>query len=74
MAGVSIRNVRAVSIGARIRADSEDEMNERTSVARGDDAVRMSAVIDEEMSSSGRPTIADRRLRMNVFKVGRSRE
>lgn len=74
VAGVSIKNVRAVSMGAKIRADSEDEMNERTKVARGDDAVRMSAVIDEEMSSSGRPTTADRRLRMNVFKVGRRSE
>jgi hypothetical protein len=61
-------------MGARIRAESEEEMNERTSVAKGEDAVRISAVMDEEMSSSGRPTIADSRLRMNVFKVGRSRE
>lgn len=63
-----------MSIGARIRADSEDEMNDRTSVARGDDAVRMSAVIDVEMSSSGKPAIAVRRLRMKVFKVGRRSE
>jgi hypothetical protein len=74
VAGVSIRNVRAVSIGARIKADSEDEMNDKTSVARGDDAVRMSAVIDKEISSSGKPTIAVRRLRMKVFKVGRRSE
>lgn len=74
VAGVSIRNVRAVSIGARIRADSEDEMNDKTSVARGEDAVRMSAVIDIEISSSGKPTIAVSRLRMKVFKVGRRSE
>jgi hypothetical protein len=55
-------------------AESDDEMNDRSSVTRGEDAVRMSAVIDEEMSSSGKPTIADRRLRMKVFKVGRRRE
>ena len=60
-----------MSIGARIRAEREEEMNERTSVASGEDAVRMSAVIDEDMSSSGRPTIADSKLRMKVFKVGR---
>lgn len=74
VAGVSIKKVRAVSIGAKIRADKEEEMNERSKVARGEDAVNMSAVIDEEISSSGRPIIADKRLRMNVFKVGRSRE
>lgn len=61
-------------MGARIRADSEVEMNDTTRVARGDDAVRMSAVIDMEMSSSGKPAIADRRLRMKVFKVGRRSE
>lgn len=55
-------------------ADKEEEMNERTKVARGEDAVKISAVIDEEISSSGKPTIADRRLRMNVFKVGSRRE
>jgi hypothetical protein len=74
VAGVRIRNVRAVSIGARIMAERDDEMNDRSSVTRGEDAVRMSAVIDEEMSSSGKPTIAERRLRMKVFKVGRRRE
>lgn len=74
VAGVSIKKVRAVSIGAKIRADKEEEMNERSKVASGEDAVNMSAVIDEEISSSGRPTIADKRLRMNVFKVGRRRE
>ena len=63
-----------MSIGARIKADSEDEMNDKIKVARGDDAVRMSAVIDIERSSSGKPTIAVRRLRMKVFKVGRRSE
>jgi hypothetical protein len=61
-------------MGARIRADSEDEMNDRTSVARGDEAVKMSAVIEVERSSSGKPTMADRRLRMKVFNVGRRSE
>lgn len=72
--GVSIKNVRAVSIGERSIAEREEEMNERTRVASGEDTVRISAVMDEAISSSGSPTIADKRLRMNVFKVGRSSE
>lgn len=74
VAGVSIRNVRAVSIGERSMAESEDEMKERMSVAMGEAAVRMSAAMDDEMSSSGRPTMADKRLRMNVLRVGRRSE
>jgi hypothetical protein len=74
VAGVSIRNVRAVSMGARMRAESDDEIKDRTNVIKGEDAVKMSAVMEEDMSSSGKPTIAERRLRMNVFKVGRRRE
>lgn len=74
VAGVSIKRVRAVSMGDRMSAESDDATNERTSVARGEDTVRISAVMDEAMSSSGKPMIAERRLRMNVFKVGRSNE
>ena len=74
MTGVRMRSVRAVSIGERINADKDVEMNDRTKVAIGEVDVRMSAVIEDEISSSGSPTMADRRLRMNVFKVGRSRE
>lgn len=71
---MSIKKVRAVSIGERIMAEREEEIKDRSSVARGEEAVKISAAIDEEISSSGRPTIADSRLRMKVFKVGRRRE
>lgn len=74
VAGVRMRNVRAVSIGARMRDERDEEMNDSTSVAMGDVDARISAVMDEAISSSGRPTIAERRLRMNVFKVGSSSE
>lgn len=55
-------------------AASDEEMKERTRVARGEDAAKISAVMDEVMSSSGRPTIAESRLRIKVFKVGSSSE
>lgn len=55
-------------------AERDEEINDRSSVASGEEAFKISAAIDEEISSSGRPTIADRRLRMKVFKVGRSNE
>jgi hypothetical protein len=71
---VSIKKVRAVSIGERIMAERDEETNDMSSVASGEEACRISATIDEEMSSSGRPTIAERRLRMKVFNVGRSSE
>lgn len=74
VAGVRMRKVRAVSIGDRRIADSEEEMKDRTSVANGEVAVRISAVIEDEISSSGRPIMADKRLRIKVFRVGRSRE
>lgn len=74
LAGVRMRNVRAVSIGDKSIADREDEMNDRISVAAGEAAVSISAVIDDAISSSGRPTMADKRLLMNVFRVGSSRE
>lgn len=71
---MSIKKVRAVSMGERIRADNDEEMNERINVARGDGAVRISAASDEAISSSGNPTIADKRLRIKVFNVGKSSE
>lgn len=74
VAGVRMRKVRAVSIGARMRAEIDEEINDNTSVAMGEVDARISAVMDEAISSSGRPTMAERRLRMNVFKVGSSRE
>lgn len=74
VAGVSIKKVRAVSIGERIIADSDEETNDKIKVARGDGAVKMSAASDDAISSSGSPTIADKRLRMNVFNVGRRSE
>lgn len=73
IAGVSIKNVRAVSMGERISADKADEIKDKTSVAAGDATVRMSAVMDDEISSSGKPTMAESRLLMKVFRVGRSR-
>ena len=69
-----MRKVRAVSIGDRIIDDRAEEINDRTSVAAGDAAVRISAVIDDAVSSSGKPAIADKRLRMKVFRVGSTRE
>lgn len=74
VAGVRMRNVRAVSIGARMRDEMDEEINDSTSVAMGDVEARISAVMDEAISSSGRPTIAERRLRMNVLRVGNSNE
>lgn len=74
VAGVRMRNVRAVSIGARMRDERDEEINDSTSVAMGDVDARISAVMDEAISSSGRPTIAERRLRMNVLRVGNSNE
>ena len=74
VAGVSIKKVRAVSIGERMIAERDDEMKERMSVAIGEGAVKISAAMDETMSSSGRPTIADKRLRIKVLRVGSSSE
>lgn len=69
-----MRKVRAVSMGERRMADRAEEMKDRRRVVEGEAAVRMSAVMEEAMSSSGRPTMADRRLRMKVFRVGRRSE
>ena len=55
-------------------ADRADEIHDKTSVAAGDAAVRISVVMDEATSSSGRPAMADKRLRINVFMVGSSNE
>jgi hypothetical protein len=55
-------------------ADREEEIKERTRVAIGEVEVRISLAMDVVMSSSGSPTMADSRLRINVFRVGRSRE
>ena len=74
VAGVSIKKVRAVSMGERISAAKDEEMNDRISVARGEGAVRISAAIDDAISSSGRPTMAESKLRINVFRVGKSSE
>jgi hypothetical protein len=55
-------------------AEREEEIKERIRVATGEVEVRISLAMDGVMSSSGNPTMAERRLRMKVFKVGRSRE
>lgn len=74
VAGVRMRKVRAVSMGDKIRAEMDEEIKDRTSVAMGEVDARISAVMDEAISSSGRPTIADKRLRIKVFRVGSSSE
>ena len=74
VAGVRTKKVRAVSMGERMMADRAEEINERMSVATGEAEVRISAVIEEAISSSGRPTMADKRLRIKVFIVGSRRE
>lgn len=74
VAGVSIKKVRAVSMGESRIAEMDDEMKESMSVASGEDAVKISAAMDEAISSSGRPTMADKRLRMKVLRVGSSSE
>lgn len=63
-----------MSIGDKTIAESEEEIKERMRVANGEEAVRISAVMDDALSSSGRPTTAAKRLRIKVFSVGRSRE
>jgi hypothetical protein len=69
-----MRKVRAVSMGDNSMADSDEEIKESTNVTKGDVDVRISAVMDDAISSSGNPTMADKRLRIKVFNVGRSRE
>lgn len=72
--GVRTRRVRAVSMGDRRIAVSEVEISERSRVAMGEVEVKMSEAREGEISSSGKPTMAERRLRMKVFNVGWSRE
>lgn len=72
--GVAMRKVRAVSMGARMTADSAEEIRVRIRVVLGEAAVRMSMATDDVVPSSGRPKRADRRLRMKVLRVGRSSE
>jgi hypothetical protein len=54
--------------------EREDDINESISVVPGDATVRMSSESEAALPSSGKPKIADRRLRMNVLSVGRRRE
>lgn len=74
MSGVAIRNVRAVSRGARMIDDSAEAINVIISVAAGEDTVKMSSVSDDVPPISGRPIIADRRLRRKELSVGRRSE
>lgn len=69
-----MRNVRAVSIGDRISAESDEDMQDRTRVVPGDAAVSISSARFVELPSSGKPRIAARRLRRKVLRVGRRRE
>jgi hypothetical protein len=69
-----MRKVRAVSRGARIIDDSAEAMKVITNVALGEDTVKMSSVIADALPISGRPMIADNRLRIKVLSVGRSSE
>jgi hypothetical protein len=74
VSGVAIRNVRAVSRGARMIDDSAEAMNVIINVALGEDTVKMSSVSDDALPISGRPIIADKRLRRKVLSVGRRSE
>lgn len=67
-----MRKVRAVSIGARIIDERADETKLKISVALGEAAVRISSGADGTIPTSGKPMIADKRLRMKVLSVGRS--
>lgn len=69
-----MRKVRAVSRGARMIDDSAEAMKVMINVAPGEETVKMSSVIDEALPISGRPMIADNRLRIKVLSVGRSSE
>jgi hypothetical protein len=69
-----MRNVRAVSRGARIIDDSAEAMNVIINVALGEDTVKISSVSDDALPVSGRPIIADKRLRRKVLSVGRRSE
>ena len=51
-----------------------DEMPDTINRVAGDEAVRISKSGSGERESSGSPRMADRRLRIKVFSVGRSKE
>lgn len=55
-------------------AERADDMQEISKVVPGDDAVRISGSAIDGEPSSGNPRIAERRLRRNVLRVGRSNE
>jgi hypothetical protein len=71
---VRIRSVRAVSIGERSNAESDEEMNETARFVIGDAAVRISSAAEVVVGSSGRPRIAASRLCKKVFNVGSNTE
>ena len=70
--GVKIRYVRVVSMGERRIDDRAKAIPVKTKVVVGEVDVRISGDV-REGPSSGRPTMADRRLRINVLSVGNSR-
>lgn len=72
--GARMRYVRVVSMGERRIAESAEEMQVSSKEEPGDDDVRISGSAREERPSSGKARIADRRLRIKVLRVGRSRE
>jgi hypothetical protein len=69
-----MRKVRAVSIGASMIAETADETKLKINVALGEATVRISSAEEGAVPTSGKPMIADRRLRMKVLSVGRSSE
>lgn len=69
-----MRKVRAVSRGAKRSDDSADATNVRINVVLGDATVKISSVMADVLPTSGRPIIADKRLRIKVLRVGRRSE
>lgn len=61
-------------MGERRIAESAEEMQVSSKDEPGDEDVRISGSAREERPSSGKARIADRRLRIKVLRVGRSRE
>lgn len=57
-------------MGERIIEDKAEEIKDRIKVVLGEATVRISSVIDDAVPSSGKPKMADRRLRIKVFRVG----
>jgi hypothetical protein len=62
-----------VSMGERRTDDRAQAIPVSTKVVVGEVDVRISGIVTER-PSSGRPAMADRRLRINVLRVGKSRE